>query len=55
MHQSRKEQGLERSSNILLNPDRREARIIAEIDTNMEAAEEWEGKREPSRRAGFGE
>ncbi|MBH5317117.1 hypothetical protein I6N90_04750 [Paenibacillus sp. GSMTC-2017] len=55
MHQSRKEQGLERSAKILLNPDLREARLIAEIDSNMEVAEEWDGRPLPSRRAGFGE
>lgn len=44
MHQSRKEQGMERIANTLINPDLREARIAAELDADMEAAEEWEGR-----------
>lgn len=43
MHQSRKEQGLERSSRKLLHPDRGEARVMAELDADIEAAEEWAG------------
>ncbi|MCA0755236.1 hypothetical protein KP806_09255 [Paenibacillus sp. N4] len=53
MHQSRKEQGLERASRSLLHPDRREARVMAELEEDMEAAEEWAGfpqhpRRDPS-------
>ncbi|WP_162839327.1 hypothetical protein [Bacillus sp. FJAT-28004] len=43
MHQSRKEQGMERSSRRLLHSDRREAKIFAELEEDMEAAEEWAG------------
>ncbi|MCR2802668.1 hypothetical protein [Paenibacillus soyae] len=53
MRQSRKEQGLERASRILLNPDRREARMLAELGTDMEAAEEWEGRQSFVGRTGF--
>lgn len=41
MHQSRKEQGLKQASRSLLHPDLREARTIAEMEANMEAAAEW--------------
>ena len=44
MHQSRKEQGMERTSRRLLHPDRLEARIMAEWEADIEAAEEWEGR-----------
>lgn len=44
MHQSRKEQSIERTASALMNPDLREVRIAAELGTDMEAAEEWEGK-----------
>ena len=37
MHQSRKEQGLERSSRRLLSPDRREAIIFSQLDEDIEA------------------
>lgn len=53
MHQSRKEQGLERTAKKLLNPDRREARMMAELDTDIEAAEEWEGRPLHVRRSGI--
>lgn len=43
MHQSRKEQGMERASRSLLHPDRREAKIFAELEDDIEAAEEWTG------------
>ncbi|QYR23419.1 hypothetical protein KZ483_11155 [Paenibacillus sp. sptzw28] len=41
MHQSRKEQGMERSSRRLLNPDRREALIFSELEEDIETAAEW--------------
>ncbi|MFB9327210.1 hypothetical protein ACFFSY_14880 [Paenibacillus aurantiacus] len=41
MHQSRKEQGVERSSRRLLQPDRREALIFSELEEDIEAASEW--------------
>ncbi|MFF2887107.1 hypothetical protein [Paenibacillus sp. NPDC057967] len=44
MHQSRKEQAMERIASALINPDLREVRIAAELDADMEAAEEWEGR-----------
>ncbi|MBB3109939.1 hypothetical protein FHS18_002002 [Paenibacillus phyllosphaerae] len=56
MHQSRKEQGLERSSRRLLQPDRREAMIFADLEEDIEAAAEWavggmmSARREPSSR-----
>lgn len=43
MHQSRKEQGMERAMKRLLHPDRREARAMAELEEDVEAAEEWAG------------
>jgi hypothetical protein len=43
MHQSRKEQGIERISRRLLHPDRREAKVMAELEDDIEAAEEWAG------------
>lgn len=55
MHQSRKEQGMERGAKRLLNPDRREARMLAELETDMEAAEEWEGRPQHVRRSGSAE
>ncbi|WP_424768788.1 hypothetical protein [Paenibacillus sp. sgz302251] len=53
MHQSRKEQSIERVSRRLLHPDRREARIMAGLEENIEAAEGWAGfpqhhRRDPS-------
>ncbi|WP_175598110.1 hypothetical protein [Paenibacillus luteus] len=50
MHQSRKEQGIERASRRLLHPDRREAKVFAELEEDMEAAEEWIGFPQPPRR-----
>ncbi|WP_168121651.1 hypothetical protein [Paenibacillus sp. HB172176] len=44
MHQSRKEQGMERISRGLLQPDLREAGVFAELETDIEAAEEWGAK-----------
>ncbi|CAH1204340.1 hypothetical protein PAECIP111893_02227 [Paenibacillus plantiphilus] len=41
MHQSRKEQGVERSSRRLLHPDRREAILFSEFEEDIEAAAEW--------------
>jgi hypothetical protein len=41
VHQSRKEQGLERTSRRLLHPDRREAMIFSELEEDIEAAAEW--------------
>ncbi|WP_165861128.1 hypothetical protein [Paenibacillus paeoniae] len=52
MHQSRKEQGVERMASALINPDLREARITAELTTDMEAAEEWEGRPQHAGRSG---
>lgn len=43
MHQSRKEQSMERASRRLLQPDRREAKIMAKQEEDIEAAEEWAG------------
>ncbi|WP_169507537.1 hypothetical protein [Paenibacillus harenae] len=43
MHQSRKEQSIERASRILLHPDRREAGLLSAMEDNIEAAEEWAG------------
>ncbi|WP_171056144.1 hypothetical protein [Paenibacillus sinopodophylli] len=50
MHQSRKEQGIERVSRRLLHPDRREAKIFAELEDDVEAAEEWAGFPQQPRR-----
>ena len=52
MHQSRKEQGMERVSRGLLRPELREARIMAELETDIEAAEEWGGNPVHTRRTG---
>ncbi|MBW7476257.1 hypothetical protein K0T92_16050 [Paenibacillus oenotherae] len=41
MHQSRKEQGVERSTRRLLHPDRREALLFSEFEEDIEAAAEW--------------
>lgn len=38
---------------MLLNPDRREARMMAELESNMEAAEEWEGRPQHAGRSGL--
>ncbi|MGG4146973.1 hypothetical protein ABEW34_28065 [Paenibacillus algorifonticola] len=43
MHQSRKEQGLERISRKLLHADRHEAIRLSQLEEDMEAAEEWAG------------
>ncbi len=43
---------MERASRILLNPDRREARMLTELGTDMEAAEEWEGRHPSGDRMG---
>ena len=52
MHQSRKEQGLERSSRRLLSPDRREAIIFSQLEEDIEAAAEWAGGGHTSRGLG---
>ncbi|WP_173275659.1 hypothetical protein [Paenibacillus sp. NEAU-GSW1] len=41
MHQSRKEQGMERTARRLIHADRREALIWSELEGDIEAAEEW--------------
>lgn len=43
MHQSRKEQGMERTARRLLHSDRRESLIWSELEEDIEAAEEWAG------------
>ncbi|MFF2480507.1 hypothetical protein [Paenibacillus sp. NPDC058071] len=40
MHQSRKEQGMERTTRRLLHADRREALVWSELEGDIEAAEE---------------
>ncbi|BBH19296.1 hypothetical protein Back11_06410 [Paenibacillus baekrokdamisoli] len=54
MHQSRKEQGIERSSRKLLNPDRREAQLFAQLEEDIEAASEFTGGESSPRRAPLG-
>lgn len=55
MHQSRKEQGLERTSRGLLLPDLREARILAELEADVASSEEkWGGRSTLIRRVGLG-
>ncbi|CAM4132017.1 hypothetical protein L1N85_02315 [Paenibacillus alkaliterrae] len=54
MHQSRKEQSMERFSRSLLHPDRREARVMEELEEDMEAAEEWMGFPHHPRRDNIG-
>ncbi|MFC5650128.1 hypothetical protein ACFPYJ_13540 [Paenibacillus solisilvae] len=49
MHQSRKEQGVERSSRRLMSPDRREAVIFSQLEEDIEAAAEWSGGGQTSR------
>ncbi|GGG83638.1 hypothetical protein [Paenibacillus radicis (ex Gao et al. 2016)] len=41
MHQSRKEQGMERTARRLIHADRREALIWSQLEGDIEAAEEW--------------
>ncbi|MFC0332100.1 hypothetical protein ACFOLF_30405 [Paenibacillus sepulcri] len=53
MHQSRKEQGMERSSRRLLQADRREALIFSELEE--EIAAEWMGGAVAPRRETQGE
>ncbi|MFC4776504.1 hypothetical protein ACFO9Q_06920 [Paenibacillus sp. GCM10023252] len=43
MHQSRKEQGIERAGRSMLTFDRREAAVMAHLESSIEAAEEWAG------------
>lgn len=52
MHQSRKEQGIQRESRKLYQADFREALIMAGIESGTEAAEE-PGARKPSSSRGF--
>ncbi|UVI28080.1 hypothetical protein [Paenibacillus spongiae] len=40
MHQSRKEQGLERAARQLIQSDRREAMIFAEMDASLDVSSE---------------
>ncbi|MDQ6418590.1 hypothetical protein RB620_03980 [Paenibacillus sp. LHD-117] len=54
MHQSRKEQGLERTTRQLMLPDLREARIMAELEADIAATEQWGGRSQTIRRPGFG-
>ncbi|MHA6485112.1 hypothetical protein ACX1C1_24800 [Paenibacillus sp. strain BS8-2] len=55
MHQSRKEQGLERTGRQLLLPDLREARIVAELEADVASSEEkWGGRSPLTRRPGLG-
>jgi len=41
MHQSRKEQGIERSTRKLLQPERREALLLAVLEEGIEDGTEW--------------
>ncbi|QNK60064.1 MULTISPECIES: hypothetical protein [Paenibacillus] len=55
MHQSRKEQGLERTSRGLLLPERREAFVMAELETDIANEDQQRGGRSPLvRRPGLG-
>ncbi|WP_165822385.1 hypothetical protein [Paenibacillus montanisoli] len=55
MHQSRKEQGVERISRRLLHADRREALIFAELEEQIEAAAELGGFAAAPKRSPRGE
>jgi hypothetical protein len=44
MRQSRKEQSQQRTAKRLLLADRKEAGLLAELETEMEAAAEWGGR-----------
>ena len=54
MHQSRKEQGVERASRRLLHTDRREAIVMSRLEEQVETAEEFlafpSNRREPGGR-----
>lgn len=54
MHQSRKEQGMERSSRRLLHSDRREALLMSRLEEQVETSEEFlafpSNRREPGGR-----
>jgi hypothetical protein len=54
MHQSRKEQGVERASRRLLHTDRREAIVMSRLEEQVETAEEFfafpSNRREPGAR-----
>ncbi|GFN33589.1 hypothetical protein [Paenibacillus xylaniclasticus] len=52
MHQSRKEQSIQRASNRLLSADRKEAMLLDEWEDEMEAAAEWAYGTMPARRHG---
>lgn len=54
MHQSRKEQGVERAARRLLHSDRRESLIWTGLEENIEAAEEIAGFPKSTRREGTG-
>ncbi|MFX3634863.1 MAG: hypothetical protein ACE3L7_31630 [Candidatus Pristimantibacillus sp.] len=54
MHQSRKEQGVERTARRLLHSERRESLIWAGLEENIEAADEWAGFPKSARREGTG-
>ncbi|WP_274650039.1 hypothetical protein [Paenibacillus humicola] len=49
MHQSRKEQGLERTSRRMLHADRREALVFSELEDDIEAAADWAAGGAPKR------
>ncbi|WP_308634710.1 hypothetical protein [Paenibacillus silvisoli] len=55
MHQSRKEQGVERMSRRMLHADRREALIFAEHEEEIEAAAEFGGFAAAPKRSPKGE
>ncbi|MBP3961366.1 hypothetical protein [Paenibacillus lignilyticus] len=55
MHQSRKEQSVERISRRLLHADRREALIFAEMEENIEASADFGGFAATPRRSPVGE
>ncbi|MBD3917800.1 hypothetical protein H8B09_03475 [Paenibacillus sp. PR3] len=50
MHQSRKEQSVERANRRLLFTDRKEAMLLDEWEDDMEAAAEWAQGTMPARR-----
>jgi|GEM_PF-917324 len=52
MHQSRKEQSIQRASRRLLSTDRKEAMLLDEWEDDMEAASEWAHGTMPARRHG---
>ncbi|EFM09343.1 conserved hypothetical protein [Paenibacillus curdlanolyticus YK9] len=50
MHQSRKEQSIERASRRLLLTDRKEAMMLDEFDDEVEVAAEWAFGAMPAKR-----